>query len=86
MLRGFIKKFLLQVDYSDNSTFTGNDRCPIGYYCEEGSAYPTPCPRGTYSQSYMVTTVDNCSLCLPGHYCDVKAFPIDLTMPICDPG
>lgn len=25
--------------------------CPIGHYCPLGSAFPTPCPDGTYSNS-----------------------------------
>lgn len=28
--------------------WTGNAKCPIGYYCEEGSTEPRPCPEGTY--------------------------------------
>jgi len=77
---------LLQVDHTDNSTFTGNDICPVGYYCEEGSNYPTPCPIGTFSRSTGITNVSLCLDCLPGHYCNVMANVKNTTMPICDPG
>lgn len=82
----FLNHVVFQVDHSNNSTFTGNDACPIGYYCPIGTDYPLPCPQGTFSRSTGVTTVDDCLPCLPGHYCNVLANVKNSTMPICDPG
>ena len=32
------------------------DKCPKGSYCLEGTAYPYPCPRGTYGAKQGLTT------------------------------
>ena len=42
------------------------DICPAGYYCEEGSAAPTPCGNGTYMNH---TGAFECYICPEGHYC-----------------
>ncbi|KAH3741464.1 hypothetical protein DPMN_048189, partial [Dreissena polymorpha] len=75
-----------KVDPNDNTSFTGNDICPVGYFCPEGSDYPEPCPIGTFSRSTGVTQVEDCLPCLPGHYCFVQANIKNSTMPACDPG
>ncbi|GIQ81354.1 hypothetical protein KIPB_002301, partial [Kipferlia bialata] len=44
--------------------------CPIGSYCPVGSSTPTPCPSGTFAPTTQGTTVDHCTACTPGSYCD----------------
>ncbi|PIK35709.1 hypothetical protein BSL78_27465 [Apostichopus japonicus] len=46
------------------------DLCPMGYYCPNGTADPLGCPPGTYSDQFGLETVDDCSDCTPGYYCD----------------
>jgi hypothetical protein len=50
----------------DKTTF---GQCPKGFYCPEGSENPTPCPAGTYSNSWRVTALANCLPCAGGFYC-----------------
>ena len=58
--------------------------CPIGHYCLVGSAAPTPCPHGTYSNTEANKNVTACTPCDAGKYCnDTGLFaPSD----DCDPG
>ncbi|RUS80922.1 hypothetical protein EGW08_011303, partial [Elysia chlorotica] len=74
------------VNTTDNSTFTGNDRCPVGYYCTNGTTYPIPCPRGTFSIVREVTSPDGCEPCPKGRYCDIQAFTKVDDAPLCSPG
>ena len=48
--------------------YTG-DICPAGFYCEEGSDWPTPCPQGTYSDQTGLRNVTDCFLCDGGEFC-----------------
>lgn len=43
--------------------------CPVGHYCEEGSAQPTPCPSGTMSNELGNPNITYCELCTAGYYC-----------------
>ena len=57
---------------SIRSTFllrTKGDICPAGFYCEEGSDWPTPCPQGTYSDQTGLRNVTDCFLCDGGEFC-----------------
>ncbi|CUE73353.1 membrane-associated protein, putative [Bodo saltans] len=51
---------------------TGNI-CPEGYYCLTGTASPTPCPAGTFSNSTGLSAVNQCQNCSSGMYCGVAA-------------
>ncbi len=46
--------------------------CPVGYYCELGTAdYSTsPCKNGTYSNSTGNTAIGDCTSCDPGRVCN----------------
>eukprot|EP00916_Digyalum_oweni_P013688 GHVL01022461.1.p1 GENE.GHVL01022461.1~~GHVL01022461.1.p1 ORF type:complete len:1707 (+),score=517.52 GHVL01022461.1:3823-8943(+) len=44
--------------------------CPSGHYCPEGSAWPVPCPPGTYSKDDGGESVDSCLSCPEGMYQD----------------
>lgn len=44
-------------------------QCPAGHYCELGSAYPTPCPAGTYLTTALAQSVNSCVACTAGKYC-----------------
>ena len=37
------------LELTDSTHYTGNGRCPDGHFCPEGSAYPVPCPPGSYN-------------------------------------
>jgi len=43
--------------------------CTAGSYCEAGSAAPTVCPTGTYTESVGTTSLDQCLDCPFGTYC-----------------
>ena len=75
-----------QVDSANDTHFTGNDVCPVGYFCPNGTDYPFPCPRGTFSNVEEVTDVDGCEPCPPGRYCNVSAYTVTSEAPMCDPG
>jgi len=45
------------------------DICPLGAYCEVGSAAPTPCPPGKQAASLGSKTEAACVPCSPGFYC-----------------
>ena len=64
-----------------NSTDT---LCPAGYYCINGSTLPTPCPAGTFSTLFGLTSRNECSPCPSGYYCSIPG----LTGPtgLCSPG
>ncbi|CAK9096936.1 Putative uncharacterized protein MYH16 (Myosin heavy chain 16 pseudogene) (myosin heavy polypeptide 5) [Durusdinium trenchii] len=48
---------------------TYGDVCWPGYFCEEGAAFPEPCPVGTYNPKPKAKVRDECVLCEPGLYC-----------------
>ncbi len=44
--------------------------CPAGYYCPEGTGYDIqPCPVGTFGGRTGLVTVDQCTKCTSGYYC-----------------
>ena len=45
------------------------DRCPNGYYCEEGTVDPAPCPLGTFNPSPSRRSVAECLNCTGGSFC-----------------
>ena len=63
--------FTLTISGNDSSmVWNGNGECPIGYFCQEESRVPMPCPVGTFSQSRGVINVSGCEPCPRGRYCD----------------
>jgi hypothetical protein len=42
--------------------------CPSGFYCERGTAKPTPCPGGTSSAALGATSVAACAPVQPGFW------------------
>ncbi|XP_043532727.1 zonadhesin isoform X4 [Chiloscyllium plagiosum] len=70
----------------DNATFTGNDVCPIGHYCPEGSQHPWPCPQGSYSHTVGLASEAQCQRCPHGHYCNQLALTDSSQAQPCDPG
>lgn len=59
-------------------------KCPIGFYCPQGTAYPFRCPIGTYSAKEQLGSVSQCTPCTAGSYCETTG----LTAPtgLCEPG
>eukprot|EP00767_Chilomastix_cuspidata_P000870 gnl/Chilomastix_cuspidata/1248.p1 GENE.gnl/Chilomastix_cuspidata/1248~~gnl/Chilomastix_cuspidata/1248.p1 ORF type:complete len:6697 (-),score=752.02 gnl/Chilomastix_cuspidata/1248:22-17397(-) len=47
----------------------GNGVCTAGYYCEEGTYEPLPCPVGTYNRIPGLKAIDECTDCDAGKYC-----------------
>lgn len=43
---------------------------PGGYYCPQGTDFPKLCPPGTFSKSRGLMSVNQCTKCTPGSYCD----------------
>ncbi|XP_031989756.1 SCO-spondin-like isoform X5 [Corvus moneduloides] len=43
--------------------------CPAGSYCPPGSAFPIPCPPGTFSNISGLRSLQECLDCPPGLYC-----------------
>lgn len=43
--------------------------CPPGSYCLQQTSSPTPCPRGTYSNTTKLEAETECSDCPYGLYC-----------------
>lgn len=67
--------------------------CPAGMYCEPGSAYPIPCPKGTYrdttgAKAATVSTVttnaaETCLPCTGGNKCPFVGMTAVIA---CEPG
>ncbi|KFG30653.1 GCC2 and GCC3 domain-containing protein [Toxoplasma gondii p89] len=52
--------------------------CPLGFYCEGGSAPKVPCPEGTYGKASGTSKQDDaCGLCPAGHYCPGADHPYE---------
>ena len=54
--------------------------CPMGYYCPTQTADPAACPAGYFNNQTGIVSVDQCQLCLDGHYCETPglAYPSGL--------
>lgn len=48
------------------------ETCKAGHYCPDGE--PTPCPAGTYGNSTGLSSIDMCTDCPSGSYCQVGLF------------
>ena len=48
-------------------------QCPDGFYCDEGTVTPQPCPKGTHKngQLTVMTSVEDCLVCPEGTSCPV---------------
>jgi hypothetical protein len=44
--------------------------CPMGSYCVNGSWIPEPCPIATYGHQTNLRSVEGCTICDAGHYCN----------------
>ncbi len=46
--------------------------CIVGHYCPEGTGFATkfPCPAGTYGPDLYYESLDNCTQCPSGFYCE----------------
>ncbi|EDO27560.1 predicted protein, partial [Nematostella vectensis] len=55
--------------------------CPPGYYCEEGTGYKYtyPCPIGFYRNASAAISVQDCSVCSSGFYCDDRGLSVPKT-------
>lgn len=54
-----------------NQTF--GQICPAGYYCPEGSGAGVQCPNGTFRASIGGTSLNSCTSCPGGLYCEGTA-------------
>jgi hypothetical protein len=45
--------------------------CTEGYYCPQGSIYPTPCPAGTFNSPAGSDDDGDCLPCTATFYCDI---------------
>ncbi|XP_071497018.1 uncharacterized protein [Diadema antillarum] len=44
--------------------------CTRGFFCPAGSAFPQPCPTGTYGNSTLLRRSEDCTPCPGGYYCE----------------
>ncbi|MED6232417.1 hypothetical protein ATANTOWER_029578, partial [Ataeniobius toweri] len=51
------------------STKADQALCPAGFFCPSGTRVPLACPAGTFSSEMGNTHQDNCTICIPGYYC-----------------
>ncbi|XP_071505048.1 uncharacterized protein [Diadema antillarum] len=68
----------------DVTTSTDYSICPRGYYCPEGSGYPTPCPKGSFGATEQLTAEGDCTVCTAGEYCPNTT--MTSTAGQCEPG
>lgn len=70
-------------------------RCPVGYYCPEGSYSPQSCPRGTFRPNLGAKTAGPatydplaatlepaCFACVGRYYCQTKATVVPELCPV----
>ena len=50
----------------------GNGPCVEGHYCPEGTEAPIPCPRGQMRNITGGKSVDDCSPCWSGYFCQLE--------------
>ena len=68
----------------DSKALVTPRECPLGHYCPPGTAFPRPCPIGTYGNITSLESIEQCAPCDPGSYCDAPG----LSEPagLCHPG
>ncbi|XP_021231889.1 SCO-spondin-like isoform X4 [Numida meleagris] len=47
----------------------GNDICPAGHFCPNGTGNPMPCPPGSFSAARGLQAEEQCQPCPAGRYC-----------------
>lgn len=52
--------------------FTGEE-CPEGHYCVRGTPAPESCPPGTFSNALGLRSIQECTNCTPGLFCNGTA-------------
>ena len=59
------------------------DECPPGYFCPEGTGYrfSHPCPVGFYRKLSAAVSVQDCSVCFSGHFCNVTGLAEPIVCP-----
>ena len=62
-------------------------KCPIGHYCESGTADPMACPMGSYRSTEQAVNENGCTQCTQGYFCpDVGMTSGNNAAYICSPG
>ncbi|XP_031412728.1 zonadhesin-like isoform X3 [Meleagris gallopavo] len=51
------------------SVLPGNDICPAGHFCPNGTENPMPCPPGSFSAVRGLQAEEQCQPCPAGRYC-----------------
>ncbi|KAL8173677.1 UNVERIFIED_CONTAM: hypothetical protein K2H54_015635 [Gekko kuhli] len=65
---------------------TGNDICPPGHYCPNGTGYPVPCLPGSFSASLGLKSQRECQPCPAGLYCSQSGMSDPSQMEPCNEG
>ena len=60
--------------------------CPFGHYCDEGTAYPVPCPIGTYRDALRGENSGACTDCDAGYYGKETGLTVSTCSGQCLPG
>lgn len=70
--------------YRIDIRFLSGSICPAGFFCVEGSSWPSPCPPGTYSDQLGLQNATDCFSCLGGEFC--ASYNLTLTSGNCSEG
>ena len=57
----------------DGVNYTGGERCPVGYYCPEGTIEPLLCPPNLVILNPGADSVDDCETCPAGYICPAES-------------
>lgn len=60
--------------------------CPTGHYCPEGTAYPFPCPIGTYNDATYQDDPTDCKACDDGYYGETTGLSVSTCTGKCAAG
>jgi len=60
--------------------------CPMGHYCEEGTAFPFKCPIGTYNDVLFSEDSSVCNDCDAGYYGETTGLPVSTCTGKCAAG
>lgn len=57
--------------------------CPPGHYCPEGTGakHSYPCPIGFYRKASAAISIQDCSVCYSGYFCDEKGLDLPKICP-----